>query len=82
LAAGTDPGEVAAGDQVDTVLDSGPDAVGLVDQELLAISAASQDINPTGSWSVDANLFLKTPITVEPGSYTATLTLSLFEYSS
>lgn len=81
LAAGTDPGEVAAGDPVDTVLDSGPDAVGLVDRELLAISASSGDINPTGSWSVGANLFLKTPITVAPGAYTATLTLSLFEYA-
>lgn len=81
LAAGTDPGEVAAGDQVDTVLDSGPDAVGLVDQELLAIASSSRDINPTGSWSVNAALFLKTPITVEPGAYTSTLTLSLFEFT-
>ena len=75
------PEEVAAGDPVETVLDSGPDAVGLVDQELLAIAASSADINPTGSWSVGANLFLKTPITVATGSYTATLTLSLFEFT-
>ena len=81
LAPGTDPGEVSAGDQVDTVMDTGPDAVGLVDQELLAIAASSADINPTGSWSVNAALFLKTPITVAPGSYTATLTLSLFEFT-
>ncbi len=81
LAAGTDPGEVAAGDQVDTVMDTGPDAVGLVDQELLAMASSSADINPTGAWSVDADLFLKTPITVAPGSYNATLTLSLFEFT-
>jgi len=81
LAAGTDPGEVAAGDQVDTVMDTGPDAVGLVDQELLAIASGSQEINPTGTWSVNAGLFLKTPITVDPGAYTATLTLSLFEFT-
>lgn len=80
LVGGTDPGEVAVGDQVDTVLDSGPDAVGLVDQEILALASSSRDINPTGSWSVNAGLFLKTPITVAPGHYTSHLTLSLFEY--
>jgi hypothetical protein len=81
LGASTDPGEVAAGDQVDTVLDSGPDAVGLVDQELLAIASSSAGINPTGSWSVNAALFLKTPITVATGTYHSTLTLSLFEFT-
>ena len=81
LTGSTDPGEVAAGDPVDTVMDSGPDAVGLVDQELLAMASSSAGINPTGSWSVGADLFLKTPITVAPGSYTATLTLSLFEFT-
>ena len=77
----TDPGEVAAGDPVGTVLDTGPDAVGVVDQELLAMAASSADINPTGSWSVNAGLTLKTPITVAPGSYSSTLTLSLFEFT-
>jgi hypothetical protein len=83
LVGATDPGEVAAGDPVGTVLDnpSGPDSVGLVDQELLAIAANSGDINPTGSWSVNAGLVLKTPITVATGDYTSTLTLSLFEYN-
>lgn len=80
LVGGTDPGEVAAGDPVDTVLDSGADAVGLVDQELLAIAAGSQEINPTGSWSVNADLKLKTPVTVATGTYQAKLTLSLFEF--
>ena len=81
LVGGTDPGEVAAGDEVKTVLDSGPNNVGLVDQELLAMASSSGDINPTGSWSVNAGLFLKTPITVATGSYTSTLTLSLFEFT-
>jgi hypothetical protein len=81
LAAGTDEGEVSAGDRVDTVLDSGPDAVGLVDQELLAMASSSAGINPTGSWSVNASLFLKTPYTVQPGTYQSTLTLSLFEFT-
>ena len=81
LVGSTDPGQVAAGDEVDTVLDSGPDAVGLVDQELLAIASSSRDINPVGSWSVNANLFLKTPITVATGTYHSTLTLSLFEFT-
>lgn len=81
LVDGTDPGEVAAGDQVNTVMDTGPDAVGLVDQELLAMASSSQAIHPTGSWAVNASLFLKTPITVAPGTYTAKLTLSLFEFS-
>lgn len=81
LVGGTDPGEVAVGDQVDTVLDSGPDAVGLVDQEILALASSSQEINPTGSWSVNAALFLKTPITVATGTYQSTLTLSLFEFT-
>jgi hypothetical protein len=81
LAGGTDPGEVAAGDPVETVMDEGPNAVGLVDQELLAIAAGSQQINPTGSWSVNAGLTLKTPITIEPGAYQAKLTLSLFEFT-
>lgn len=81
LVGGTDAGEVAAGDPVDTVMDAGPDAVGLVDQELLAMASSSPGIAPTGSWTVNAGLFLRTPITVAPGNYTGTLTLSLFEFS-
>jgi hypothetical protein len=75
----TDPGEVIAGDPVDPALDPGPDNVGLVNRELLAAAVTSQGNTPPGSWTVGADLKLKTPITVAPGTYTAHLTLSLFE---
>ncbi|MCM3615105.1 hypothetical protein M3672_11745 [Microbacterium enclense] len=74
-------GLVLEGDQVDTVEDSGPNAVGLVDQELLYgafDSAALVDAGGT-SWTANASLFLKTGADVAPGSYSSTLTLSLFE---
>lgn len=76
---GGESGLVAAGDQVDTVLDEGPDAVGLVDQELLAMAFDSEAVAPEGQWTATADLFLRTDATVAPGNYTATLTLSLFE---
>jgi len=76
---GGESGQVAAGDQVDTVLDSGPNAVGVVDQELLAMAFDSEAVAPEGSWTATADLFLRTPATVEPGNYTGTITLSLFE---
>jgi hypothetical protein len=83
LIGGTDPGEVIAGDEVAPALDTGaaPDNVGLVDRELLAAAVTSQGNNPPGSWTVGAQLKLKTPITVAPGNYTSHLTLSLFEDS-
>ncbi|MGZ0711725.1 hypothetical protein ACWPKO_25670 (plasmid) [Coraliomargarita sp. W4R53] len=74
-----DSGLVAAGDTVDTVLDDGPDAVGLVDAELFAIAADSASIAEEGQWTATADLFLRTPATVAAGEYSATLTLSLFE---
>ncbi|MEE6281574.1 hypothetical protein [Georgenia sp. MJ170] len=76
----TDDGVVASGDEVLTSLDEGEDAVGLVAEELLALawdSAEAQDT--TGEWEADAALFLKTPSDVAPGSYSATLTLTLWE---
>jgi hypothetical protein len=76
---GGDSGLVAEGDQVDTVMDEGPDAVGLIDQELFAIAADSATVAPEGQWAATADLFLRTPATVEPGSYSALVTLSLFE---
>lgn len=79
LVDGGDLGLVAAGDQVDTAIDGGEDGVGLKDQELLALAIDSQDINPEGSWSANADLFLRTPVDVDAGAYTSTLTLSLFE---
>ncbi|MEF3405116.1 hypothetical protein [Agromyces sp. CCNWLW203] len=73
---GGDSGLVGAGDPVDGELDAGP---GLVDVELLAMAAASEAIVDEGSWTATADLSLRTPATVEPGNYTSTLTLSLFE---
>lgn len=74
-------GLVIEGAQVDTVEDTGPNAVGLVDQELLYGAWDSAAIVEAGgtSWSATAGLFLKTGIDVAPGSYQSTLTLSLFE---
>lgn len=76
---GGDSGLVAAGDEVDTVLDAPPANVGLVDQELFAIAADSETVASEGSWTATADLVLKTPGDVAAGSYSATLTLSLFE---
>ena len=53
--------------------------MGLVDQELLALAIDSGAIASEGQWTANANLFLRTPATVAPGSYSSTLTLSLFE---
>ncbi|PRB42670.1 hypothetical protein CQ020_09305 [Arthrobacter sp. MYb23] len=72
-------GQVAEGDQVNTSMDSGANAVGLVDQELLALALDSGAIASEGQWTANADLFMKTPATVAPGNYTAKLTLSLFE---
>ena len=72
-------GGVAEGEQVDTILDAGPDAVGLVDQELLAMAFDSAAIATEVQWTANADLFLRAPLDVAPGSYQASLTLSLFE---
>ncbi|WP_336920879.1 hypothetical protein [Aquipuribacter sp. SD81] len=74
-------GEVAAGDQVLTILDEGPDAVGLVGEELLALALDSTEAAATGTWQANADLFLKTPEDVPAGDYSATLTLTLWEDS-
>lgn len=76
---GGDSGLVVEGDPVDTVLDDPPNNVGLVDQELLAMAIDSQAVNPEGQWTATADLFLRTPSSVSPGSYSSVLTLSLFE---
>jgi hypothetical protein len=70
-------GEVAQGPQVDTVLDAGPNNVGLEGSELLSMALSSDEA--IGSWDANANLLLKVPATVAPGNYTSVLTLSLFE---
>jgi hypothetical protein len=79
LVSESESGLVAEGDPVDTVMDEGPDAVGLVDQEFLVSTADSAATRAEGSWSAAADLFLRTPVDVAPGSYSASLTLSLFE---
>ncbi|PPG08362.1 MULTISPECIES: hypothetical protein [unclassified Rathayibacter] len=76
---GGDSGLVTEGDQVDTVLDDSDDAVGLVDQELLALALDSGAVAEEGQWTASADLFLRTDATVEAGDYTGQLTLSLFE---
>ncbi|ANJ28197.1 hypothetical protein [Agromyces aureus] len=80
---GGDAGLVAEGEVVDTVMDEddpgAEDPFGLVDQELLALVIDSAAIAPEGQWTANADLFLRTPVTVEPGNYVSTLTLSLFE---
>jgi hypothetical protein len=76
---GGESGLVAAGDEVLTVLDGAPDNVGLVDQELFASAWDSGEIAVEGSWTATADLFLRTPATVESGTYSGTVTLSLFE---
>lgn len=76
---GGESGLVAEGDPVDTVMDQGQNNVGLVDKELLAMAFTSQDVLTEGQWTANAGLTLRTPVTVAAGSYTAKLTLSLFE---
>ncbi|TMR93993.1 hypothetical protein [Nonomuraea basaltis] len=74
-------GLVTEGEEVVTVLDEPTQPgnnVGLVDQELL-VSTFDSGTVAGGSFSVNANLFLRTPADVAAGSYTSTLTLSLFE---
>ncbi|TQJ30849.1 hypothetical protein [Microbacterium sp. SLBN-146] len=73
-------GEVAVGPEVDTVLDEGPNNVGLVSQELLAlVTIDSGDAATVGTWQANANLFLKTPVDIAPGDYSGTITLTLWE---
>ena len=78
---GGDTGQVAEGEEVVTVLDEPTQPgnnVGLVDQELLVSTFDSEAV--TGdAYSVNADLFLRTPADAAAGKYTSTVTLSLFE---
>ena len=67
-----DPGSVSEGDEVTP-------GEGFDDAEMFAMAFDSSVIAPEGSWSANAGLTLKTSASVAPGSYAATLTLSLFE---
>ncbi|SIR73178.1 hypothetical protein [Micromonospora avicenniae] len=78
---GGDTGLVTEGEEVVTVLDEPTQPgnnVGLVDQELL-VSTFDSGAVAGDAYTVDADLFLRTPADVAAGSYTSTLTLSLFE---
>ena len=78
-------GEVAPGEEVLTSVDeasdpSYPDNVGLQGEELLQLALDSAEASAAnGEWTANAELTLKTPLDVEPGSYSSTVTLSLFE---
>jgi hypothetical protein len=78
---GGETGQVTEGEEVVTVLDDETQPgnnVGLKDQELLVSTYDSTAV--TGdSYSVNADLYLRTPADVAAGSYHATLTTSLFE---
>jgi hypothetical protein len=78
---GGENGQVSEGEEVVTVLDDETQPgnnVGLTDQELLVSTYDSASV--TGdSYSVNADLFLRTPADVAAGSYKSKLTLSLFE---
>ncbi|MGX7672439.1 hypothetical protein [Plantactinospora sp. DSM 117369] len=78
---GGDTGLVAEGDEVVTVLDEETQPgnnVGLVDQELL-VSTFDSGAVAGDAYSVNADLYLRTPADVAAGEYASTLTLSLFE---
>ncbi|AVT37857.1 hypothetical protein [Plantactinospora sp. BB1] len=78
---GGDTGQVSEGEEVVTVLDEPTQPgnnVGLVDQELL-VSTFDSGAVAGDSYSVDADLYLRTPVDVPAGEYASTLTLSLFE---
>jgi hypothetical protein len=78
---GGDTGLVTEGEEVVTVLDEPTQPgnnVGLVDQELL-VSTFDSGAVAGDAYSVNADLYLRTPADVAAGSYASTLTLSLFE---
>ncbi|XVQ88324.1 hypothetical protein ACQP2K_13155 [Microbispora siamensis] len=74
-------GAVSAGEPVSSVISDGSGAPteGLKGQELLVSTANSAD--EIGTWQVNADLALRTPVDVAAGEYHSTLTLSLFNQS-
>ncbi len=82
LAETSESGLVAEGPEVDPAIEGDEDDsnnVGLVDQELLVSAFDSNEVAPEGSWTANAGLTLRTPEDVAGGSYSSTITLSLFE---
>ncbi|MGX5697805.1 hypothetical protein ACWKWP_16535 [Agromyces soli] len=79
-------GEVASGGEVVPASDTATlpgNNTGLVSgEDMLYLALDSADAKAVqGSWTTNAALKLKTPVTVAPGSYSSLLTLSLFEDS-
>lgn len=72
-------GAVAVGPDVAPALDTeaDPNNVGLQGRELLAMALTSDEA--IGTWQAGAELTLQVPADTEPGNYTSTITLSLFE---
>ncbi|MGR6920417.1 hypothetical protein ACU635_39805 [[Actinomadura] parvosata] len=81
LLSDTSTGAVSAGEPVSSVISdgTGAPAVGLQGQELLVSTANSAD--EIGTWQVNADLALRTPVDVAAGEYHSTVTLSLFNQS-
>ncbi|QAY59896.1 hypothetical protein ET475_07750 [Microbacterium protaetiae] len=69
-------GVVSVGGDVETVLDG---QRGLVDQELLYLGDALPAVDGGGSWTANADLFLRVAASTTPGEYASVVTLSLFE---
>src|SRR5690606_23881349 len=65
---------ISVGDDVAAEVDGGR---GLVDEELLYLADSADAVG--GTWSANADLKLRLPADVAPGSYSSVLTLSLFE---
>lgn len=72
-------GKVAEGAEVGTVLDSGPNNVGLKGEEFLSLSLDSGEAAEVGKWEANADLTLKTLSRVAPGASSGTITLTLWE---
>ena len=66
-------GEVAEGPDVGTIFDEAPNNVGLEGEEFLALALDSEGARAVGTWEANADLVLKTPKDVAPGSYSGTL---------
>jgi hypothetical protein len=78
---GGNSGQVTEGEEVVTVIDDPTQPgnnVGLTDQELLVSTYDSAAV-VGDSYTVNADLYLRTPADVAAGSYQGTLTISLFE---
>src|SRR5690606_6986585 len=78
----SDTGAVAPGEPVSGVISdgSGAPAVGLRGQEVRVSVAHSAD--EAGTWEVNADLVLRTPVGAAAGEYHSTLTLSLFNQTA